>query len=463
MNLWLGFKVGLREMWSHKFRSFLTMLGVILGVASLLSMFSLVAGMAHGMREILESSGGVERVQVIPKEVSDKLRDLAFLSPGRTMLDVRAIETGAPLIDLVCGESRLGGPVITRGGVSVGWEVTGTQPTYLALNKYDIGLGRWLSQLDIDRASPVVVLGASVVEELWPGMQDYNPVGETIYINNRAFHVIGTFPLYETEENRKEREAGISDSRSQRREQRGGRQRRAFRWDPFFRKNHTVVIPITAMFYNFKAAKIAKSDDPDDNNNPDKAQKDLGPQFDLDNLTIRVADLTRMDDAIEQAKHVLEATHRGIDDFGFDTREDWRDSIESSIKAIRASGGLIAGISLFVGGIGIMNIMLASISERVREIGIRCAVGARRRDIFSQFLVESAIIGVVGAIIGVLLSTSVLNGLLMALSPTENAPRVEFDNLLISFSAGVLIGVLSGLYPAWKASRLNPIEALRYE
>jgi putative ABC transport system permease protein len=158
---------------------------------------------------------------------------------------------------------------------------------------------------------------------------------------------------------------------------------------------------------------------------------------------------------------ILKITHRGIEDYGFDTREEWFDRIEQNVRSVRASGGLIAGISLIVGGIGITNIMLASITERIREIGVRRAVGAKSRDIFVQIVVESAVIGFIGGMLGLVASLGVMR-LLVAISPAENAPVLELNNVLISFSFAVVIGVISGFYPALKASRIEPIEALRY-
>ncbi|MEA3188383.1 MAG: putative transport system permease protein, partial [Chthoniobacter sp.] len=391
MNFWLGLQIGFREIWAHKFRSFLTMLGVILGVASLLAMFALTEGIARGMREVMQSTGGIERVQVITKEVSENLQDVAFLSPGRTMDDVRAIESGAPLIDLVTPESSQDG-AITFGGKTTRSRVTGGVPGFAEMGKYEIEHGRMLSTLDVDNASHVVVIGKSIVDELWRGRSD-DPLGTTILINNRPFKVIGTFPLFETEETRKRREAGVTAAAEERREQRRGKPAAARggpapgRWDPFYQKNHALVIPITAMFYEFKSAA-------------DLGNNNVGPNYKLDNLYIRVADLTRFEDGIAQARAVLNRTHRGIDDFGFDTREDWFDNIETGVRATRTSGGLIAGISLLVGGIGITNIMLASITERIREIGVRRAIGAKARDIFSQIVVESAVIGFLGGVLG---------------------------------------------------------------
>lgn len=452
MKIFLGLQIGLKEIWAHKFRSFLTMLGIILGVASLLSMFALTEGMARGMREIMQATGGVERVQIINKDVSEHLQDTAFLSPGRTMLDVDALRKGAPLVDLVAPESSLGAAV-THGSNVMRTNVTGGVPEFAPLGKYTIERGRMISEMDVEAASRVVVIGQHVISQLWPGQENFDPVGSSIQINGRLFRVIGTFPLFETEENRKRRESGATKAAEERRQQRGATRARggrsSGRWDPFFNKNRAVVIPITAMFYEFKSAVT------------DAGDGVFLPNYKLDNLSARVADLHRFEETLAQIRAVLDRTHRGIDDFGFDTREDWFETIESGVRSARASGGLIAGISLLVGGIGITNIMLASITERIREIGVRRAIGARGADIFVQIVVESTVIGLIGGVIGLVASAGVIR-LLVLISPTENAPVVTASAIMISFSFAVIVGIFAGLYPAWKASQLDPIEALRY-
>ena len=166
--------------------------------------------------------------------------------------------------------------------------------------------------------------------------------------------------------------------------------------------------------------------------------------------------------ALQQMQNILTATHKGIEDFTFRTQEDWAENITTFIRNARLSGGMIAAISLLVGGIGIMNIMLASITERVREIGLRKAVGATTGAIFIQILVESVVLGVIGGLAGLVVSYGFVD-LLAHLSPTGNSPVITPNAMIMAFAFSAVVGLIAGLIPAIKASKLDPIQALRYE
>ena len=457
MNLWLGLLVGFKEIWAHKFRSFLTMLGIILGVASLLSMFSLTAGIAKGMRDYMQQVGGIERVGITNREPPEEQQLFADTSPGRTVDDAEAIARSAPLVASVTPVSILSACAIHRGAITIRGEVNGCWPSFVEINKHTVAHGRNLCQLDLDEAKRVCVIGKVIVDRLWPELPNFSPIGETILLNNRPFTVVGIFEYYERDKDKRLRALSLSKAatptpappRTKR-----GRGRSAppglgpGNSIPFLAKNSTIIVPISTMFFEFKSASVVGG-------------IDQGPILKLDALTFKVADTNRFQEAIQQVGRILRETHRTVDDYAFDTREEMFDAIEQNIRETRMSGGLIAGISLLVGGIGIMNIMLASITERIREIGVRRAVGAKARDIFVQIVVESAVIGFIGGLLGLVASTGMMQ-LLIAISPGKNSPVIELDNVLISFGFAVVIGVFSGLYPAWKASRLDPIEALRY-
>jgi putative ABC transport system permease protein len=446
---WLaGLMVGLQEIREHKFRSFLTMLGVILGVASLLSMFALTAGIATSWRATMAQLGGLERVTVGEKAPSLELADMASLSAGRTLADAETLAAANTFISHISPEMNTAATLSAPDGETIGTRVTGVWPDFLTVNKHIVRQGRFISPLDLDRGSRALVIGDTIVSKIWPGEygKETDFVGRDITINGRPFTVVGILERYEREEDKRIRKASATGEKRPARLGFGSRGA-GFRRDPFEVKNSAVLIPLTTLYHEFQSGQT--------NMPPLSMAK-------LDKLDFRVRDMSVFRETLEQADAILRQTRRSIDDYSLETREDWFDRMETSLRATKLSGGLIAGISLLVGGIGIANIMLASIAQRVRELGVRLAVGARRRDIFLQILAESTMIGVVGGILG-LGAGLILLEILGAIAPQESPPVVEPLAILISVGFATAVGILSGLYPAWRASRLDPISALRYE
>jgi putative ABC transport system permease protein len=457
VNLSNAISVGLKEIWAHKFRSVLTMLGIILGVSSLIGMSAIVKGMENGMKEALIALGGLDKVVVDEQSVPSYQDYRADEAPGRTIQDVYALKESAPLVKLISPEMRTRNMMVTRGAKSVmPSELVGVWPVVLEMNLHKLAHGRFFTEMDDELARNVVVIGTGIRDELFGDPETLGreiiPTNEIINLNGQPFVIVGMFEHYESEADKKIRDlkaAGEWQEKTQ-------SVARARGWGPgrgssrggwvFRRKNYTAYIPLQTMWVRFRSAAGT-------NNVPDPR---------LSDIDFKVQSLDKLEPALQQARNVMLLTHRGIEDFSFQTQENNVENINTAIRNARMSGGIIAAISLLVGGIGIMNIMLASIAQRVREIGLRKAVGATTFAIFTQILVESVVIGIVGGVAGLVVSYGFVQ-LLADLTPTGNSPVITVEAMITAFTFSAVVGLVAGLIPAMKASKLDPIQALRYE
>ncbi|MBI5771111.1 MAG: ABC transporter permease [Verrucomicrobia bacterium] len=406
--IWMGIVSGCGEVWAHKLRSFLTLFGIVLGAAALVGMIGVVNGLLRSWEIMIYETGGIERITVNAGPAPEAQREKAALSPGRTLNDVDAILAAVPLARRVSAEVQIpGGARLYFQGNASTQLVRGVLPATFIMDRFEVAQGRLIGELDLELQTQVCVIGIYVAQNLF--RRGIDPLGRVITINGQPFTVVGVLKDYTA--------SGSG----------GGR---------VSSKNYSVFIPLTT------AQTLYRIDE------------------NVDTISVQLADIEDMPHALEQVKNVLTQTHRGIQDIRLETREDLLRSFQKTRDSYFVSLGGVAAIGLIVGGIGIMNVMLASISERVREIGVRRALGATRMDILVQILSESITLAMAGGVLGLFASVGLIL-ILQVFALESNRPVLSVWAMAIGIGSSAVVGVLAGLYPAVRASRLPVVEALR--
>ena len=415
MQVWESIRIALRALAANKMRSILTMLGIIIGVGAVIALLSVGHGFEQYITQQFESLG-TNLLFVIPGQLQSERRGSARTSQRAqplTIGDAKALADPflVPDVVAVAPEYERSGVVI-RGKRDMFTTINGVTPEFQDVRNFHPVLGEFIAQEHVNGRSRVAVLGHTVVNELFD--EDEYPIGQTIKLNDVPFKVIGVL------------------------EEKGG--------SGFGDEDNVVMIPITtAQTRLFNAGTVRG-------------------ELVISVIFVQVVTQDKMDAVADRITEVLRERHRisfkDDDDFTVINQADLIQVFGEFTAVFTTVLGAIAGISLLVGGIGIMNIMLVSVTERTREIGIRKAVGAKRRDILFQFLIEAVVLSLFGGFVGIGLGY-VASTLLANLADLNTVVTVGAVLLATSFS--VAVGLFFGIYPATRAARLNPIDALRYE
>ena len=405
MNLSESLITALDSLRSNKLRAALTMLGVIIGVAAVIALLSIGNGVSASINQEINAIGTNLILISTNRDNSDGY-------PTLTLSDVEALLDQSRAPDVAEVAATAGGAfAVTAGGNSTRTGVEGVTANYFRVNNLDeFAAGDTLTENDVATQARVAVIGNQVADDLFP---DSFPVGQSIKINGASYEVVGILVA-----------SGSA----------------------FSNTDGTVYVPIStaqARLVTGRTRQGAKS---------------------VDSIVAQARSTEANEAALEQITAVLREEH-GVayadeDDFQLFSQSDLLDTAGQITGVLTAFLGAIAGISLLVGGIGIMNIMLVSVTERTREIGIRKAVGALRRDILTQFLLESVVLSLIGGIAGIILGWAIATvaGRLIDLE----AP-LALGTVLLATGFATAVGLVFGIYPAWRAAGLRPIEALRYE
>jgi putative ABC transport system permease protein len=401
-TVWLGIS-------THKLRSFLTMLGIVIGVGAVIILMSIGKGTTAQILENIESMGS-DLITVTPGASFGfgGVRGAGGSTQTLTIEDGEAIAEEVPYVSAVV-PSYSSNLQLVVGCDNTNASVTGTTPEYLEVNNVEVASGSFFTEYDYQRGAKVAVLGANVKDTLFG---DSDAIGEQMRMGSNIVRVVGVLELQDTM-------MGPDDS---------------------------IFIPLTAMQQMVAQPRTAQGDRV------------------VSSISLAVTDEEQADYVVDEITSLLRSRHRlGVaddDDFSIMSVQEIAEMISETTGTMTLLLGAIAAISLLVGGIGVMNIMLVSVLERTREIGIRKALGAREHDIWIQFLIEAAFLTLAGGIIGVIIGWLAVyfvnsSGLMPAI--------VTADVVILAVSVSVGIGLFFGFYPAWNASRLNPIEALRSE
>ena len=399
---WENVRVAGTQLRSSKLRTALTMLGIIIGIASVVVLLSLGQGVQNYITSQFESLGA-SLIRVSALSVSGVTEPL-------TAELVEALNDPARAPDIAVAmpqtQSNL---AVVAGGDDTSVSVYGATTDYLNVNDRSVSVGRFFTDAEADDSARVAVLGVTTAEDLFGSVE--NAVGQQLRIRSVYFEVIGV--LNDTGED----------------------------------SDEAVVVPITTSQTRLNASRT------------------LDGKPVINTILIKATDSEQVDAAVEQATRILRE-ERGIgsgdsDNFNVFTASTILDSLTETIGTLTAFLGVLAGISLLVGGIGVMNIMLVTVNERTREIGLRKAVGARRTDIIAQFLTEAVVMTLLGGLIGIVLAASV--ALLITALIDSFTIAVQPSSVALAMTISLAVGLFFGVYPAGRAARLNPIDALRYE